>query len=79
MGFDEPTAATLVEQTFLGATVLLDRSGKTPQELRQQVTSPNGTTMRAVAVLDQANLAQLFETAAQAALARSKEIAAGLS
>jgi len=78
MGFDAPTASLLVEQTFLGASLLLQQSHRTPQELRKQVTSPNGTTMRAIAKLEEGNLAGLFESAAQAALARSKEIAAGL-
>ncbi|MFM6980379.1 MAG: pyrroline-5-carboxylate reductase, partial [Micrococcales bacterium] len=51
MGFDESTAELLVQQTFLGASELLAASGKTPQQLRAQVTSPNGTTMRAIAEL----------------------------
>jgi len=78
MGFDQQTAHILVSETFLGASELLAASGKSPQELRKQVTSPNGTTMRAIAVLEDANLAALFESATSAALARSKEIAAGL-
>lgn len=77
MGFDEATAANLVTQTFLGATELLVASGKTPEELRKQVTSPNGTTMQAIAKLEAGNLAALFTEATNAALARSKEIAAG--
>lgn len=77
MGFDAPTAQLLVEQTFLGATTLLAASGKTPQELRRQVTSPNGTTMQAIAKLEQGGLSQLFTQATNAALARAKEIAAG--
>lgn len=75
MGFSHATARQLVEQTFLGASELLAASHKTPTELRQQVTSPNGTTMRAIAELEQANLQALFEKATQAALARAKEIA----
>jgi pyrroline-5-carboxylate reductase len=77
MGFDEATAALLVTQTFLGATELLVASGKTPQELRKQVTSPNGTTMQAIAKLEGGDLVTLFTDATNAALARSKEIAAG--
>ncbi len=77
MGFDEATAAMLVTQTFLGAAELLVASGKTPQELRKQVTSPNGTTMQAIAKLEAGNLVTLFTEATNAALARSKEIAAG--
>jgi pyrroline-5-carboxylate reductase len=77
MGFDEATAALLVTQTFLGSTELLVASGKTPQELRKQVTSPNGTTMQAIAKLEEGELVTLFTNATNAALARSKEIAAG--
>ena len=79
MGFDAQTADLLVRQTFLGAVNLLEASSKTPQELRAQVTSPNGTTMRAIAVLEDSALHRIFNTATKAALARSKEIAAGLS
>ena len=77
MGFTEEQAKVMVHDTFLGASELLAASDKSPEELRKQVTSPNGTTMRAVAVLEEANLAQLFSRATAAALARAKEIAAG--
>ena len=77
MGFTHEQAQLMVHDTFLGASELLAASGKTPEELRRQVTSPNGTTMRAVAVLEDANLDELFGKATAAALARAKEIAAG--
>ena len=77
MGFGEEIAAMLVEETFAGATELLSASGQSPAELRKQVTSPNGTTMQAVAVMEKAELAKLFTKATEAALARAKEIAAG--
>jgi pyrroline-5-carboxylate reductase len=77
MGFDAETAAMLVEDTFLGASELLVASTKTPAELRRQVTSPNGTTERAIAKLEAAALEQTFVSATKAALARSKELAAG--
>ena len=77
MGFGEDIAAMLVEETFAGATELLSASGQSPTELRKQVTSPNGTTMQAVAVMEQAELAKIFTKATEAALARAKEIAAG--
>lgn len=75
LGFDEETASLLVQQTFLGASELLAASGKTPQALRAQVTSPNGTTMRAIAELEAASIQAIFEKATRAALARAKEIA----
>ena len=77
MGFNEDQARMMVEETFLGASELLAASGKTPAELRRQVTSPNGTTMQAIAVFETAQLQQLFANATDAALARAKEIASG--
>ena len=76
-GFSAEEASLLVNETFLGATELLVASGKEPAELRRQVTSPNGTTMQAIARMQAANLDQMFIEATDAALARAKEIAAG--
>ena len=76
-GFSEEEAALLVNETFLGAAELLIASGKNPADLRKQVTSPNGTTERAIARMTQADLAKMFIEATDAALARAKELAAG--
>ncbi len=77
MGFDDADARLMVEQTFIGATALLDASDEDPTELRRRVTSPKGTTERAVAVLQDAHLERTFADAAAAALARARELAAG--
>ncbi|KAB1862338.1 pyrroline-5-carboxylate reductase [Microbacterium algeriense] len=77
MGFPESDARLMVEQTFIGATALLEDSGEEPAELRRRVTSPKGTTERAVAVLQDAHLDRTFADAAAAALARARELAAG--
>ncbi|NUU06976.1 pyrroline-5-carboxylate reductase [Leifsonia sp. C5G2] len=76
-GFTPEQAATLVNGTFLGASELLVSSGEAPSELRRRVTSPNGTTERAIAVLADADLPALFARATDAALARARELAAG--
>lgn len=76
-GFDRDDARLMVEQTFVGATALLDASGDDPAELRKRVTSPKGTTERAIAVLQAARLEGIFAEATDAALARSRELAAG--
>jgi pyrroline-5-carboxylate reductase len=76
-GFSAEQASLMVNETFLGASLLLEASGQTPETLRRQVTSPNGTTARAIAELEKANIQAIFEVATAAALARSKEIAAG--
>jgi len=78
IGFDEDVARLMVQQTFTGATALLEASGDDPEELRRRVTSPKGTTEQAVAVLQQAELGDLFTRAAEAALTRARELAAGV-
>ena len=82
LGFTRAQAATLVQGTFRGASELLARSDvlpadAAPAELRRRVTSPGGTTERAVAELADGGLLELFERATQAALARNREIAEG--
>ena len=74
-GFTQDEAYLMVSQTFLGASELLVQTQGDPAELRRQVTSPNGTTMKAVAVLEEGNLHDLFFKATTAALNRAKEIA----
>ena len=76
-GFTPEQAAAMVNDTFLGAAELVAATGKNPSDLRRQVTSPNGTTERAIATFEGANLEQLFIDATEAALARARELAAG--
>jgi pyrroline-5-carboxylate reductase len=76
-GFTPEQAATMVQGTFRGASELLAASGEDPAELRRRVTSPKGTTERAIAVLQEADLSALFDRATDAALARARELAAG--
>lgn len=76
-GFAEPEARLMAEQTFIGAAALLEATGEDPAELRRRVTSPKGTTERAVALLQDARLDEVFARATDAALARARELAAG--
>lgn len=77
MGFDEDQARLLVEQTVAGAAELLVRSGETPEQLRRNVTSPKGTTERAIEVLQGAGWGDLFDRALAANVRRSEELEAG--
>ncbi|MFZ2963754.1 MAG: pyrroline-5-carboxylate reductase [Rhodoglobus sp.] len=77
LGFAPEVAARLVTGTFDGAIALLKASDDTPASLRAQVTSPKGTTERAIAVMQQADLKGMFDRATAAALARARELAAG--
>jgi pyrroline-5-carboxylate reductase len=74
MGFSEQEADLMVRATFLGSATLLAASESSAKELRDQVTSPNGTTMQATAKFDEAQLEKLFIEATGAALARAIEI-----
>ena len=53
---------------------MLRETGKDPGELRRQVTSPNGTTMAAIATLEEGNGSQLFLQAVQRATQRASEM-----
>lgn len=77
LGFSEDEARVLAEGTVTGAAELLARSTVDPAELRRRVTSPNGTTERAIGVLQSGGWGGLFDRAFAAAIARSREIAAG--
>ena len=74
MGFSDSEAELMVKGTFLGSAKLLSESAETPQELRRQVTSPNGTTMQAIARFDEAELEKIFQEATTAALKRAIEL-----
>lgn len=76
-GFTPEQAALLVQGTFRGASELLAASDDDPAELRRRVTSPKGTTERAIMVLEDAALKATFDRATDAALARARELAAG--
>ncbi len=76
-GFSDADARLMAEQTFIGAAALLAASGEDPAELRRRVTSPKGTTERAIAVLQGARIDGVFAEATDAALARARELAAG--
>jgi pyrroline-5-carboxylate reductase len=76
-GFTDEESALMVNETFLGAAELLVASGKSPETLRKQVTSPNGTTERAIARMAEAKLDLMFVEATEAAVKRAKELAAG--
>jgi pyrroline-5-carboxylate reductase len=74
LGFSDQEASMMVKETFLGSATLLATSPQSPEALRQQVTSPNGTTMQATGRFDEADLEKVFIEAIEAALARAKEL-----
>jgi pyrroline-5-carboxylate reductase len=75
LGLSSETARLLTLQTALGAARMAMESGKSLAELRQNVTSPGGTTEKAISVLQESNLHAIFKKALQAAKLRSEELA----
>lgn len=78
MGLNHETAHLLTLQTALGAARMALESTDQPDTLRTRVTSPGGTTERAVNVLEEGGIRDLFERALIAARDRSIELSADL-
>jgi len=75
-GLPDDIALKLARATLCGAGELMHQSTLEPGELRQNVTSPNGTTAAALEVLrDSGELADLMTRAVAAAVKRSRELA----
>ncbi|CAB5051350.1 unannotated protein [freshwater metagenome] len=75
LGLSHEVATELTVQTMIGAAKLLESSGKSATTLRENVTSPNGTTAAALASLDANEISTLVATAMKAARDRSQELA----
>ena len=79
LGLTRETSTQLVVQTMFGTAKLLRDEHMHPVELREMVTSPGGTTIRAIRELEIAGVRAAFLNAIQAAMERSRELAAGES
>ena len=77
LGMPRTTSTELVVQTLYGAATMLKETGQHPTVLREQVSSPGGTTMAAVRQLDDHKVRAAFVTAMLAAAERSKQLASG--
>ena len=77
LGISREISTQLVVQTMLGTAKLLRDEKMHPVDLREAVTSPGGTTIRAIRVLEQEGVRAAFLNAIQAAMERSQELAAG--
>ena len=75
LGLPRTTATELVVQTVVGSAKLLRETGEHPTVLREQVTSPGGTTAAAVRELEDHKVRAAFLTAMEAARNRSRQLA----
>lgn len=74
-GLPADVARRLAVVTAAGAGAMAAAGPAAPVELREQVTSPGGTTAAALAVLDAADLRGIFSAAVAAATRRAAELA----
>lgn len=77
LGLSQHDALLLVTETFLGAAELLRHDGRTPEELREAVTSKGGTTAAALAVMRERGVGSAITDALAAAHRRAKELSRG--
>lgn len=73
-GLDPKTAFQLVAQTVYGAARMVLETGKTPEELRVQVTSPGGTTQAALTKMSEKGFKETVQAAIEAATRRGAEL-----
>lgn len=74
LGLPPEKAQFLAAQTLVGAGRMMAESGKSPQELREAVTSPNGTTDAAITSFRAGNLGHSVHKAMLACHDRAEEM-----
>ncbi|MGC1206822.1 MAG: pyrroline-5-carboxylate reductase [Ornithinimicrobium sp.] len=76
LGLPRVTATELVVQTLYGAATMMRQTGQHPTVLREQVSSPGGTSVAALRELEDHKVRAAFMTAIEAAARRSRELSA---
>ncbi len=77
LGLPRQVAHDLIVQTALGSALMLRDSGEHPVKLREAVTSPAGTTISAIRVMEDHGVRAAMLAALEAARDRSRDLAAG--
>jgi pyrroline-5-carboxylate reductase len=74
-GLSRQAALELATQTVLGAAKMVQDTGTHPAILREQVTSPAGTTIAALSTMERAGFRAAVIDGVMAAVKRSRELA----
>jgi pyrroline-5-carboxylate reductase len=77
MGLPRQISRELVLQTFLGAVKMVQEMGRHPAELKEMITSPGGTTIHGLQVLEEKAVRGALMRAVEAASERSRELGKG--
>jgi len=75
LGLSEEIATRLTLQTALGAARMAVEGPDSPATLREKVTSPGGTTERALSIFSRHHIEEIVEEALRGACERSRELA----
>jgi pyrroline-5-carboxylate reductase len=76
-GLPRPLAMALAVETFAGTAALLEQTGEHPAQIKDRVSSPGGTTIAGLAVLEQRGVRGAVIDAVVAAASRARELGAG--
>ncbi|MCS7003159.1 MAG: pyrroline-5-carboxylate reductase, partial [Dehalococcoidia bacterium] len=76
VGLSRPVAQTLALHTVAGAVAYLQQAGRHPADLRNEVTSPAGTTAAALAQLERLGFRAAVHDAVHAAFVRAQQLGA---
>lgn len=77
-GIDRPDMLKFIADMVIGSAEMIKRSPMSPDELIRAVTSPNGTTERAMRMFAERDFTGIIADAMDACTARAEEIAAGM-
>jgi pyrroline-5-carboxylate reductase len=76
-GLPRPLALALAIETLSGTAALLEQTGEHPAQVKDRVSSPGGTTIAGLSVLEQRGVRGALIDAVVAAAARARELGAG--
>ncbi|MHC4592824.1 MAG: pyrroline-5-carboxylate reductase [Planctomycetota bacterium] len=79
MGLPQDVASALAAQTVLGAARMVLKTGRAPKDLRDDVTTPGGTTVEGLRVLEESGVPKALADAVAAATEKSRLLAGGPS
>ncbi len=74
IGLERSLATRIATETMIGSGMMIRETGLHPAQLRDMVTSPGGTTIAALEVLEEYSFRAAVMKAVQAALQRAREI-----
>ena len=73
-GFSKNISTRIVSGLFEGSGTMLQKSGKSPADLKERVCSPGGTTIAGISKLIEGNISKILQSAFESAEKRAIEL-----